>query len=134
MPNSTRPLLSTSRGATRSAMANGLLLVIRITARPRRMWLRCWAPCAAGLDVRRLRCFQGVAEFGRYSRGAEFLRISQPAVSRQIRGLEEELGRPLFIRHSHGVSLTEAGRVLLERTQSILRQFDQARDEIRRGL
>ena len=85
------------------------------------------------MDSKALRYFQAVAEFGSYSRGAEFLRISQPAVSRQIRTLEQELGRPLFLRHSHGVSLTEAGRTLLERSQAILRQFDQARDDIRRG-
>jgi LysR family nitrogen assimilation transcriptional regulator len=85
------------------------------------------------MDTRGLRYFQAVAEFGSYSRGAEFLRISQPAVSRQIRALEDELGRPLFVRHSHGVSLTDAGRMLLDRGQAILRQFDQARDDIRRG-
>jgi LysR family nitrogen assimilation transcriptional regulator len=86
------------------------------------------------MDTRALRYFQAVAEFGSYSRGAEFLRISQPAVSRQIRALEEELGRPLFVRHSHGVHLTDAGRTLLERSQAILRQFDQARDDIRGGV
>ncbi len=86
------------------------------------------------MDTRRLRYFQAVAEFGSYSRGAEFLRISQPAVSRQIRSLEAELGRPLFIRHSHGVNLTDAGRMLLERTQSILRQVEQTTDDIRGGL
>jgi LysR family nitrogen assimilation transcriptional regulator len=86
------------------------------------------------VDTRGLRYFQAVAEFGSYSRGAEFLRISQPAVSRQIRALEDELGHPLFVRHSHGVNLTEAGRMLLERSQAILRQFDQARDDIRRGV
>lgn len=85
------------------------------------------------MDSKALRYFQAVAEMGSYSRGAEFLRISQPAVSRQIRTLEEELGRSLFVRHSHGVSLTEAGRTLLERSQAILRQFEQARDDIRRG-
>lgn len=85
------------------------------------------------MDTRALRYFQAVAEFGSYSRGAEFLRISQPAVSRQIRVLEEELGRKLFVRHSHGVNLTDAGRTLLERSQTILRQFDQAREDIRNG-
>ena len=85
------------------------------------------------MDTRALRYFQAVAEFGSYSHGAKVLRISQPAVSRQIRALEGELGRALFIRHSHGVSLTDAGRILLERTQSILRQFDQAQAEIRDG-
>ena len=85
------------------------------------------------MDTRSLRYFQAVAEFGSYSRGAEFLRITQPAVSRQIRALEDELGRALFVRHSHGVSLTDAGRILLERGQTILRQFEQAREDIRRG-
>ncbi len=86
------------------------------------------------MDSRSLRYFQAVAEFGSYSRGAEFLRISQPAVSRQIRAMEEELGRPLFLRHSHGVSLTDAGRILLERSQTILRQFERAREDIRNGM
>jgi LysR family transcriptional regulator, nitrogen assimilation regulatory protein len=85
------------------------------------------------MDERKLRYFQAVAEFGSYSRGAEFLRISQPAVSRQIRALEQELGLPLFIRHSHGVSLTDAGRILLERGQAISRQWDHVRDDLRRG-
>ncbi len=85
------------------------------------------------MDTRALRYFQAVAEFGSYSRGAEYLRISQPAVSRQIHALEQELGHPLFVRHSRGVSLTDAGLTLLERGQAILRQFDQARDDIRRG-
>jgi LysR family nitrogen assimilation transcriptional regulator len=86
------------------------------------------------MDTRRLRYFQAVAEFGSYSRGAEFLRISQPAVSRQIRALEAELGRPLFIRHSHGVNLTDSGRMLLERSQAILRQVEQTADDIRGDL
>jgi LysR family nitrogen assimilation transcriptional regulator len=85
------------------------------------------------METRALRYFQAVAEFGSYSRAAEFLRISQPAVSRQIRTLETSLGRKLFLRQSHGVSLTEAGRALLERARLILRQFDQTEEEIRRG-
>ncbi|MBV8915299.1 MAG: LysR family transcriptional regulator [Acetobacteraceae bacterium] len=83
------------------------------------------------MDLRALRYFQAVAEFGSYSRAAEFQRISQPAVSRRIRALEEDLSRKLFERHSHGVSLTDAGRTLLERSQAIVRQFEQARDEVR---
>ena len=85
------------------------------------------------MDIRALRYFEAVAEAGSYSRGADLLRISQPAVSRQIRSLEEDVGRPLFLRHSHGVSLTEAGHLLLERSQTILRQIDQARSDVRRG-
>lgn len=85
------------------------------------------------METRALRYFQAVAELGSYSRAAEVLRISQPAVSRQVRTLENSLGRKLFVRLSHGVSLTEAGRALLERSRIILRQFDQTEDEIRRG-
>ena len=83
------------------------------------------------MDTRALRYFQAVAECGSYSRGSELLRISQPAISRTIRKLEDDLGSPLFRRHGHGVTLTEAGRVLLERSQTILRQLEQARAEVR---
>ena len=85
------------------------------------------------METRALRYFQAVAELTSYSRAAEFLRISQPAVSRQISQLEAELGQALFIRHGHGVSLTDAGKILLERGQTILRQLDQTQAEIRRG-
>jgi DNA-binding transcriptional LysR family regulator len=85
------------------------------------------------MDTRALRYFQVVAEHGSYSRGAAALRISQPAVSRQIRKLEEDVGRRLFRRHGHGVALTEAGRLLLDRAQAAFRQLDQARAEIRGG-
>lgn len=83
------------------------------------------------MDTRALRYFQVVAEYGSYSRGAEWLRISQPAVSRQIARLEQDLGRKLFRRTGHGVALTEAGRVLLERAQAAFRTLEQARAEIR---
>jgi LysR family nitrogen assimilation transcriptional regulator len=83
------------------------------------------------MDTRALRYFQVVAEYGSYSRGADWLRISQPAVSRQIRRLEEEVGKALFRRHGHGVTLTEAGRVLLESVGAAFRVLDQAKAEIR---
>jgi LysR family nitrogen assimilation transcriptional regulator len=85
------------------------------------------------MDTKALRYFQAVAEFGSYSRGAEFLRLSQPALSRAIRQLELQLGRTLFHRHGHGVTLTDAGRTLLARSQAILRGIEQARAEVRGG-
>jgi LysR family transcriptional regulator, nitrogen assimilation regulatory protein len=85
------------------------------------------------MEARTLRYFQAVAEFGSYSRASEFLRISQPAVSRQVRRLEGEVGRPLLIRNGHGVTLTEPGRLLLERSQAILRQIDRALTEVKSG-
>jgi LysR family nitrogen assimilation transcriptional regulator len=86
------------------------------------------------METRALRYFQTVAECGSYSRGAELLRISQPAVSRQIGKLEEEIGASLFRRHAHGVSLTEAGQVLLTHCHAALRELEQARTEIRNGV
>jgi LysR family nitrogen assimilation transcriptional regulator len=85
------------------------------------------------MESRALRYFQTVAEFGSYSRAAEFLRISQPAISRQVGRLEAELGTPLFLRHGHGVALTASGQILLERAQVILRQIEQTRAAVREG-
>ena len=85
------------------------------------------------MDTKALRYFNAVAEFGSYSRGAEFLRLSQPALSRQITRLEQELGTALFRRNGHGITLTDAGRTLLARSQLILRQIEQTRDEVRGG-
>ena len=82
------------------------------------------------MDARSLRCFQAVAELGSHRRGAGALRMSHPAVSRRIRSLEQDLDRKLFDRHRRGVSLTDAGRILLERSHAILRQMDQARADI----
>ncbi|GAB4168418.1 MAG: LysR substrate-binding domain-containing protein [Thalassobaculales bacterium] len=83
------------------------------------------------MDTRALRYFQAVAEFGSYSRAAEWLRISQPAVSRQIAKLEAELGTPLFDRRGHGVVPTEAGRLLGERARDLLRRLERAKAEVR---
>ncbi len=85
------------------------------------------------MDTRTLRYFQTVAEFGGYSRAAEFLRLTQPALSRQIKSLETELGTTLFHRHGHGITLTDPGRTLLARARAILRTLDQTREEIRAG-
>jgi LysR family nitrogen assimilation transcriptional regulator len=85
------------------------------------------------MEIRALRYFQTVAMCGSYSRGSELLHISQPAVSRMIRNLEDELGTALFRRHGHGVSLTTAGQLLLERGQGLLRQLEQTKAEIRGG-
>ena len=83
------------------------------------------------MEARALRYFQSVVEFGSYSRAAEFLRISQPAISRQITRLEKELGRPLLIRNSQGAVPTDAGQLLFERSQTVLRQLENAVAEVR---
>jgi LysR family nitrogen assimilation transcriptional regulator len=83
------------------------------------------------MDARALRYFQAVVEFGSYSRASEYLRISQPAVSRQVDRLEQELGKRLFVRNGLGATPTDAGRLLFERSQPILRQLEDAAAEIR---
>jgi DNA-binding transcriptional LysR family regulator len=65
------------------------------------------------LDLRKVRYFVAVADKLHFGRAAEELHIAQPALSRQIRALEQDLGTPLLTRDSHGVELTDAGRQLL---------------------
>lgn len=72
------------------------------------------------MELRHLRYFVGVAENGNLSRAAARLHVSQPALTRQIRDLENELDRPLFVRRRHGVELTDAGRALLPQARKVL--------------
>ena len=65
------------------------------------------------LDLRKVRYFVAVADRLHLGRAADELHIAQPALSRQIRALEKDLGTPLLTRDSHGVALTDAGRQLL---------------------
>ena len=71
------------------------------------------------MDLRRVKAFIAVAETLSVTKAAERLHISQPPLSRHIHQLEEELGVTLFVRHRHGVTLTEAGRRLLEKARAL---------------
>jgi DNA-binding transcriptional LysR family regulator len=63
------------------------------------------------MTIRQLEVFLAIAHAQSFSRAAERIHLSQPTLSEHMKELEEELGVPLFIRHSRSVSLTEAGRV-----------------------
>jgi LysR family nitrogen assimilation transcriptional regulator len=73
------------------------------------------------LGLRDLRCFLHVAETGNVGRAARELNVSQPAVSLQLRKLEQGLGTQLLLRHGRGVTLTPAGACLRDRLDTILR-------------
>jgi epsilon-lactone hydrolase len=78
------------------------------------------------IELRHLRAFVAVAEELSFSRAAQRLFISQPALSRQIRGLERLVGCDLFRRSTQRVDLTLAGEALLSRAQSLLSDLDDA--------
>ena len=82
------------------------------------------------MELKQLEYFRHVAELGSFTRAASFLSVVQPALSRQVRQLEVELGQSLFDRNGRGVVLTDAGTRLLEHTRGILMQIGRARQEL----
>jgi monoterpene epsilon-lactone hydrolase len=79
-----------------------------------------------GVEVRHLRAFVAVAEELNFSRAAERLYLSQPALSRQVRALERVVGCELLRRSTHRVELTLAGQALLDRARTVLAALDEA--------
>lgn len=82
------------------------------------------------MDIRQLEYFRKIAETGSISEAARQLHLSQPPLSYQLRGLEEELGVQLVARSRQGVSLTEAGKLLYQRAGELLRFADSAKIEV----
>jgi len=82
------------------------------------------------MNLRQLRYFLQIADLRSFTRASQVLHIAQPALSRQIHALEEEIGTPLFNRTTQGITLTEAGRVLVDKGSVLLHQFNQLREEV----
>ena len=85
------------------------------------------------MDLKQLEYFVRVAELGSFTRASSVLSIAQPALSRQVRLLEVELRQTLLERNGRGVTLTEAGRRLLEHGRGILAQVERARFDLESG-
>ncbi len=83
------------------------------------------------MDSRQLKYFVRVVELGSLTRAAEALHVAQPALSLHMRHLEEELAVPLLIRSRRGMEPTPHGKLLYEHGRNILRQFEQAAQEVR---
>jgi DNA-binding transcriptional LysR family regulator len=86
---------------------------------------------APRMELRHLRYFVVVAEEQNVTRAAERLRVSQPALSRQVHDLEEELGVELFRRTAKALALTEAGKVFLREARAVVLRADQAVEAVR---
>jgi DNA-binding transcriptional LysR family regulator len=82
------------------------------------------------MELRQLRCAVAVAAHRHFTRAAAAVPVAQPALSHQIKLLEQELGVELFQRARSGVRLTEAGEIFLLRARRALAEVDAGREEI----
>jgi DNA-binding transcriptional LysR family regulator len=83
-----------------------------------------------GIDWEKLRLFDVVAEAGSFTEAARRLHMSQPALSRQIAGLEDSLGAKLFHRHARGLAMTHEGEQLRSATSDMQERVDRAAQAI----
>ncbi|WP_444957133.1 LysR family transcriptional regulator [Microbulbifer sp. ZKSA002] len=83
------------------------------------------------MELQWLRAFLAIAEQGSVSEGAELLHLTQPAMSKRLAALEQQLGSPLFDRIGRRLQLTDAGRALLPRARHILNEISDTERELR---
>jgi len=84
------------------------------------------------VELHQLQCFIAVAEEGGFNRASSRLRMTQPAISYQVKQLEKELGQELFYRRPRGISTTEAGRVLFHHARELIEMVRRTRHAIER--
>ena len=82
------------------------------------------------MDVQALRYFVEVARQGGFTRASRSLHVSQPAISKMVKALEEELGAALLVRERRRVTLTDAGQIVLERAEGVLDSLRMIEEEV----
>src|SRR5882724_9474459 len=83
------------------------------------------------MELRRLRNFLAVGEALSFTKAAAQLRVGQPALSRQVQDLEEEIGVDLLRRSPRGVTLTAEGKLFLEEVRGLLKRADESVEKVR---
>ena len=86
-----------------------------------------WGSAPIGMNLHQLELFLAVADQGSFTRAAEILHISQPAISARVRDLEQSIGEQLFEQSGRRIYLTDAGKELRGYAEGILRQVEEAR-------
>lgn len=81
------------------------------------------------MELRTMRYFLAVAREENMTRAAQLLHVTQPTLSKQLKALEEELGKKLFIRHSFNIQLTEEGVLLRKRAEDLVKMADKITTE-----
>lgn len=83
------------------------------------------------MEIRVLRYFLEVAREGNITKAATYLHVSQPTLSRQLKDLEDELGKKLFVRSNYSIKLTDEGMLLRKRAEEILDMVDKTTGEFK---
>ena len=83
------------------------------------------------MELRQLRYFVAVAETGNISRAAQKIFLTQPALSRQIKALEDEIGQCLLERQAHSIRLTPVGEALMREARELLHRADEMVKRVR---
>src|ERR1700722_13179504 len=86
---------------------------------------------AVAMELRHLRYFLAVGEALSFTKASSQLRVAQPALSRQVQDLEEEIGVDLLKRSPRGVTLTAEGRLFLDLARDLLQRADESVEQVR---